>query len=105
MMNERISREELVKLYNVELHFFDDLADSGLIRTETDNEVHYLLYDELPAFERFANWHYDLDVNLPGLEVISELLKKIETLQQENRRMKHLEFLKENGLWEDADTF
>lgn len=104
MMNERISREELVKIYNVELHFFDELADSGLIRTETENEIHYLLYEELPAFERFANWHYDLDVNLPGLEIISQLLKKIEDLKQENRKNQHLKFLQESGLWEDAEA-
>lgn len=104
-MSERISREELVKLYNVEIRFFDDLAESGLIRTETENEIHYLIYDELPAFERFANWHYDLDVNLPGLEVINDLLNKIENLQQENRKMQHLKFLQESNLWEDAEGF
>lgn len=102
-MSERISREELVRLYNIEVKFFDDLAESGLISTVTENQVQYLVYDELPAFERFTNWHYDLDVNLPGLEVINELLKKIELLQQENSRMQHLKFLRENDLWEDAE--
>ena len=104
-MSDRISREDLVKLYNVEVHFFDDLAASGLISTHTEGEIHYLNYEELPAFERFSNWHYDLDVNLPGLEVISELLKKIEALQAENRRLAHLKFLQDNGLWEDAETY
>ena len=86
-MNERISREELVKIYNIEITFFDSLEESGLLKTETDNGVNYLLYEELPVFERFANWHYDLEVNLPGLEIISELLKKVEKLREENRRL------------------
>ena len=47
----------------------------------------YLLYEELPSFERFANWHYDLEVNLPGLEIIHHLLEKIENLQLENRKL------------------
>lgn len=86
-MSEKISREELVKIYNIELTFFDELEECGLLKTETENNIKYLLYEELPAFERFANWHYDLEINMPGLEVISRLLKKIDLLQSENRRL------------------
>ncbi|WP_394364292.1 chaperone modulator CbpM [Chryseobacterium carnipullorum] len=52
---------------------------------ETENEIHYLLYEDLPVFERFTNWHYDLEINLPGLEVISNMLRKMEDLKQRNR--------------------
>ncbi|MCW4451358.1 MULTISPECIES: chaperone modulator CbpM [Chryseobacterium group] len=86
-MSERISREELVKIYNIEITFFDSLEEAGLLKTVTENEVKYLLYDELELFERFANWHYDLDVNLPGVEVIHHLLQKMEKLTAENRRL------------------
>lgn len=86
-MSERISREELVKIYNIEITFFDSLEEAGLLKTVTENEVKYLLYDELELFERFAYWHYDLDVNLPGVEVIHHLLQKMEKLTEENRRL------------------
>lgn len=86
-MSDRISREELVKIYNIEITFFDSLAESGLLQTVEEHEVKYLLYDELPVFEKFANWHYDLEVNLPGLEMISHLLEKIEKLREENRNL------------------
>ncbi len=92
-MIERISREELVKIYNIEITCFDSLEESGLVKTETENDVKYLLYEELPAFERFTNWHYDLDVNLPGLEVINHLLSKLEELRRENRRLSYLSSL------------
>ncbi|MDQ0781766.1 chaperone modulator CbpM [Chryseobacterium sp. W4I1] len=84
-MNERISREELVKIYNVEITFFDELVDVGLLKVETENEIRYLLYEDLPVFERFTNWHYDLEINLPGLEVIHNMLKKMEDLKKRNR--------------------
>lgn len=86
-MSERISREELVKIYNIEITFFDSLEESGLLKTETENEIKYLLYEELPAFERFANWHYDLDVNIPGIEMIQNLIDKLEKAQSENRTL------------------
>lgn len=86
-MSERISREELVKIYNVEITFFDELVNSGLLTIHTENEIRYLMYEDLPMFERFTNWHYDLEINLPGLEVIHEMLKKMEDLRQRNREL------------------
>ncbi|MCY1661114.1 chaperone modulator CbpM [Chryseobacterium sp. SL1] len=86
-MSERISREELVKIYNVEITFFDELVNSGLLNIHTENEIHYVMYEDLPMFERFTNWHYDLEINLPGLEVIHEMLKKMDDLRQRNREL------------------
>ncbi|KMQ65400.1 MerR family transcriptional regulator [Chryseobacterium angstadtii] len=86
-MTERISREELVRIYNIEITFFDELVDVGLLNIETENEIRYLLYEDLPVFERFTNWHYDLEINLPGLEVISDMLRKMEALKQKNREL------------------
>lgn len=84
-MSERISREELVKIYNIEITFFDELVDYGLLRVETEDNVRYLIYEDLQVFEKFANWHYDLEVNLPGLEVIHHMLRKMDDLHQKNR--------------------
>lgn len=81
-MSDRISREELVRIYNIEITFFDSLEEAGLLMTETENNTTYLRYDELATFEKFTNWYYDLEVNLAGLEVIHHLLHKIEELQQ-----------------------
>lgn len=86
-MSERISREELVQIYNIEITFFDELVDSGLLNIETDNEIRYLMYEDLPTFERFANWHYDLEINLPGLEVINSMLQKMKNLNHINREL------------------
>ncbi|MDN3607841.1 chaperone modulator CbpM [Kaistella yonginensis] len=86
-MSERISREELVKIYNVEITFFDSLEEAGLLHIETENNIKYLMFDELSNFEKFTTWHYDLEVNLAGLEVIHHLLHQIEKLQQEKRQL------------------
>ncbi|MCG7281953.1 chaperone modulator CbpM [Chryseobacterium taklimakanense] len=100
-MNERISREELVKIYNIEVTFFDELEEYGLVTTQTENNIKYLLYEELPQFEKFANWHYDLEVNMPGLEVINNLLHKINALQDENRRLMQRVYIS-SAEWEET---
>lgn len=86
-MSERISREELVRIYNVEITFFDSLEEAGLLTTETEDDIKYLQYDDLSAFEKFTNWYYDLEVNLAGLEVINNLLSQIEKMRRENERI------------------
>ncbi|WP_160136598.1 chaperone modulator CbpM [Chryseobacterium sp. c4a] len=86
-MSERISREELVRIYNIEITFFDDLVEYGLLNIQIENETHYLMYEDLPDLEKFANWHYDLEINLPGLEVIHNMLKKLEALKRRNREL------------------
>lgn len=79
---ERISREDCVQFYKVEVTFFDDLAEAGLIETIIEENSVYLSYERLDLFEKLVNWHYDLDINIPGLEVICRLLEEIETLKQ-----------------------
>jgi len=76
-----ISKEEIIRLYNIEISFFNDLVSSGLIETEVIDNTTYLHYDQLSAFERFTNWHYDLEVNMAGLEIIHHLLQQIEALK------------------------
>lgn len=86
-MNERISIEEIIRLYKIDYTFLDQLIDSELLHPETENSIRYIIYEELPHLERFANWHYDLDVNLPGIEIIHKLLSQMEELRNENRRL------------------
>ena len=86
-MNDKISREELIKIYNIEIQFFDELEEYGLLNIITENNVKYLHYEELQSFERLTNWHYDYDVNLPGLQIFQDLIFKIEKLQTENKRL------------------
>jgi hypothetical protein len=50
-MSERISREELVKIYNIEITFFDELVDYGLLNIQTENDIHYLMYEDLPIWK------------------------------------------------------
>ena len=64
------------------------MVDNGLIKTEVIDRVTYVNYDQLPAFERFVNWHYDLDINVPSIEIIHRLLERIKFLQEENQRLR-----------------
>ena len=84
----KISKTKIIMPYKIKSSFFNALVDNGLIKTEVIDRVTYVNYDQLPAFERFVNWHYDLDINVPSIEIIHRLLERIKFLQEENQRLR-----------------
>lgn len=86
-MIQKISRKECVALYNIEIHFFDALVESGLIAVIEEQNDLYMDFEDLSNLERYANLHYDLEINVAGIEVISRLLQTVKQLQEENRKL------------------
>lgn len=81
--NELISVTEFCRYYQVEVSFIQSLKESGLIEISDIEENAFIPFDEMPRIEKFIRMHYDLNINLEGLETIEYLLQKIQTLQDE----------------------
>ena len=101
MMSERISIEKVLQIYKIDDYFLNELIASELLHPEKENSIQYIIYEELPHLERFSNWHYDLEINLPGIEIIHKLLNQMEDLRTENRRLSKISENLTN--WEDAE--
>lgn len=71
----------------VESTFVHALRERGLITITVSNERQYIAAEELPRLEKLARMHYDLEINLEGLEAISHLLKRMVELQDRMRRL------------------
>ena len=97
-MKERISQQECIRLYKVDISFLNALEDADLLHPETEDETKYIIFEELTLLEKFMSWHYDLDVNLPGIEVMHHLLQKMEILQQENQKLMQRLFFETDNL-------
>ena len=83
MENEEIiSAAEFCTHYNVELSFIQSLYESGLIEVVYKEESLFLPVDDMPQLEKLARMHYEMDINLEGIETICHLLKQIEQMQQ-----------------------
>ena len=72
----------------METSFVHALHERGLIRITTVRERHFLDPDELSRIERFARLHYELDINLEGLEAISHLLERLDVAEQDLRALR-----------------
>lgn len=86
--------EYFCEQYNVEFSFINALKESGLINIVVVEESNYLSIEDLKELEKLIRLHYELGINLEGIDVISNLLNQLEDLQQELTAAKNkLKFL------------
>jgi MerR HTH family regulatory protein len=90
-----MTKEEMVAAYefcishNVEVSFLHSLGESGLLEITTIEETAFINKDHLPELEKLVRWHYDMDINLEGIETIHHLLQQIKTMQNEMNTLKN----------------
>jgi hypothetical protein len=83
-----ISVEVFATHQGVEAAFIRSLHERGLIRITLVREEHFIEADELARIEQLARLHYDLDINLEGIEAISHLLERMDAAQQDLRALR-----------------
>jgi hypothetical protein len=81
--------------HRIEVSFVESLAQHGLINVESIGEQLAIPDTQLPSLEKMVRLHYELDINLEGIETIFHLLERIEALQQEMFKLQQ-----KNGLYE-----
>ena len=69
--------------YNIELSFIHSLDQYGFIKTITIDSDEFIDIDELPMIEKFIHLHYELDINMEGIEAINFLLERVQRMQDE----------------------
>jgi hypothetical protein len=84
-----MSRKNLVPLatlcthYQVEMSFFSDLIEYGLIEIDTVEHTACIRTERIPEIEKMIRIHHDLHVNMEGIDVVWNLLQKMSDLQNE----------------------
>ena len=79
---------DICRVHRLEETFIYELYHNDLIEIIPQDEQDCIDEEQLPLIEKFSNWHYDLELNMQGIEVVSRLLERIEQLQQEVRALK-----------------
>ena len=84
MENEHLIRAELFCIHhNVELGFIQALNEQGLIEISFFEEVPYLQREQLKDLETITRLYLELGINLEGIDVILQLLGRIQSLKEE----------------------
>ncbi|MCL6460381.1 MerR HTH family regulatory protein [Flavobacterium micromati] len=74
---------ELCSLYKMEMSFFTNLSEMGLVEIKTVETISYIDSDCIYEIEKMIHIYQDLDVNIEGIDVVFNLLLKMDTLQSE----------------------
>lgn len=85
---EMIAADLFCASHNIEVSFLHSLCNSGLLEVTTIENTVFISQDKLPDLEKLVRWHYDMDINLEGLEAISHLLLQINEMRQEMQNLR-----------------
>lgn len=81
--NNWILLQTLSSHYQLEFSFFVNLRDLGLIEIETVEESPCIHENQIHDLERMIRLHHELNVNPEGIDVVFNLLQKIEHLKRD----------------------
>ncbi len=80
--NDLVLVEVYCTHHDIDTAFINSLHDFGIIEITMKDNNRYLPFDQLKSVEQMVNLHYDLGINIEGLDAISHLLKQIHDLKQ-----------------------
>jgi len=75
--------EQFCISHGIEISFITALHNFGLIEIIVVEENQYLSLKQLKNTEKMVRLYYKLEVNLEGIDIINNLLKRIESMQAE----------------------
>lgn len=84
--------------HHIDNSFIESLQQYGLVEVTTVEDKPYLQESQLDLVERFIRLHYEMDVNLEGIEVITHLLDKLKQAQEHARQLQNRLGLYENQI-------
>jgi chaperone modulatory protein CbpM len=85
--NNTIAVADFCTFYQIEVDFIEELQRSGLLSVSLIANEPYLTQEQLPQVERFVRLHYDLNINVAGIEAIEHLLGRLTYMQQQVARL------------------
>ncbi|MEI6488937.1 MAG: chaperone modulator CbpM [Bacteroidota bacterium] len=82
-MDKFISIEQFCIHHNVDFAFIESLNQYGLVEITTIEDTRYIIVEQIKDVEKMIRMHYELDINIEGIEAIYHLLNKVDSLQEE----------------------
>lgn len=69
--------------HQIDFSFINSLNEFGLIKVVVMDDSKYILQEQLKDIEKMMRLHYELDINMEGIDAISNLLNQINDLKQQ----------------------
>ncbi|MBZ9778935.1 chaperone modulator CbpM [Psychroflexus sp. CAK8W] len=86
--NKLILVEHFCSNCDINFSFINALNEYGVIEIVVVDDKKYILNEQLKTLERAIQFHYELNINIEGIDVIHNLLHQIDDLHEELRMTK-----------------
>ena len=86
---EYILIADFCECHNVQYSFINSLNEFGLLEIQVIEENEYIDPEQVRELERMMRLHYDLEINLQGIDAIRNLLNRVSDLQDEVRILRN----------------
>jgi len=73
---------QFCEIYEIEFSFINSLNDFGLIELTYIDKNKFIALEKIQDVEKIIRLHNDLGVNFEGIDIITNLMQKIDTLQK-----------------------
>jgi len=73
---------QFCEIYKIEFSFINSLNDFGLIELTYVDKDEFIALEKIQEIEKIIRLHDDLGVNFEGIDIITNLMQKIDTLQK-----------------------
>lgn len=82
--------------YQVEMSFFNGLHKNGLVEMTSIKRTWYIHKDKIIDLEKVVRLHHELEVNIEGIDIILNLLKRLDQKENELSNLRNKLSLYEN---------
>ena len=87
--DDLIDAEKFCLTHNIQRSFIAALEEFDLIEITTIEEMRFISDSQLPRLEQIMRLHFELDINLEGVEAITHLLERVSLMQDEITYLKN----------------
>jgi hypothetical protein len=85
--DDMVIASEFCLHHGIEFSFITSLKEYGLVETVVVDEQTFLPVSELMRLEKIVRLHFELHINLEGIETIIHLLDRMEAMQEDITRL------------------
>lgn len=78
MENRIIFIKDYCDSYGIEENFIEQLKEFELIEIKSKDHLEYVFEDQVNDLDKFRRLFYDMEVNMEGIDIIQQLLLRLE---------------------------
>lgn len=103
MQTDLIIVSEYCRKTNLDPLFLNQLEEEGLITIYIEEGERYFPAMQLSDLEKYTRLHYDLAINIEGIDAIHNLQLRMQELEEEINYLRNKLNIYESGLFEETE--